>query len=76
MRSIEIKAKQTTKVRVLLIGVILAAVIFAFFGVKWQIGNMLASLTQPSTPGSEDAARLAAGFSPRQRDHTALAAKG
>jgi tetratricopeptide (TPR) repeat protein len=65
MVSIEIKAKQKTKVRILLTGVILAAVIFAFFGVRWQIGNMLASLTQPSTPGSEDAARLAAGFSPR-----------
>lgn len=49
--------------------IVLAAVVFAFvfvwFGVRWQIGNMLGELTPPSQDNSLQVARSAVELAPR-----------
>ena len=53
-----------TKVKIA-IGVLLAATLaFAWFGVRWQIGNMFAELTSPAQPGSDAIARYAVSLAP------------
>jgi Flp pilus assembly protein TadD len=55
---------RTSAVRALLIGAAVLALVIAFFAVRWQIGNMLAELTPPSSPDSAQIARVAADLSP------------
>ena len=53
-----------TKVKIA-IGVLLAAtLVFVWFGVRWQIGNMLAELTSPAQPDSEAIAGVAISLAP------------
>ncbi|HCA58317.1 MAG TPA: hypothetical protein DEP46_10065, partial [Blastocatellia bacterium] len=53
-----------TKVKIA-IGVLLAAtLVFVWFGVRWQIGNMLAELTSPAQPDSEAIAGVAVSLAP------------
>lgn len=51
--------------RIALIGVILAALMFAWFGVRWQVGNMLGELTPPSQPNAMEVAQAAVSLAPR-----------
>ena len=53
-----------TKARVLLVGAILAVLVFAWFAIRWQLGNMLASLTQPGQPNAVEVATLAGRLAP------------
>ncbi|MEO6334042.1 MAG: carbohydrate binding domain-containing protein [Pyrinomonadaceae bacterium] len=60
---IVLDSKSTTG-RLILIAAILGALIFAWFSVRWQLGNMLASLTTPNQPNAEEVAQLARSFAP------------
>ena len=50
--------------RLLLIGAVLAGVMTAWFGARWQLGNMLASLTSPSQSNAAEVAQLAGRLAP------------
>ncbi|MEP6704285.1 MAG: carbohydrate binding domain-containing protein [Acidobacteriota bacterium] len=56
-------SKSTTG-RLILIAAILGALVFAWFAVRWQLGNMLASLTTPNQPNAGEVAQLARSFAP------------
>lgn len=53
-----------TKTRLILIGLILFALIFAWFSVRRQLGNMLAELTSSAQPNAKDVAKLASSLAP------------
>lgn len=53
------------KVRILLFAVIAAALILGFFGVRWQLGDMLAELTSPTDPQISQISDLAGSLAPR-----------
>ncbi|MEO7673399.1 MAG: tetratricopeptide repeat protein [Pyrinomonadaceae bacterium] len=50
--------------RIALIGVILAALVFAWFAVRWQVGNMLGELTPPAQVNAMEIARAAVTLAP------------
>ncbi len=61
---IEILDARQTFVRVGLVLVIIGALIFGWFSVRWQLGNMLADMTPPSDANAKGIADLAVGFAP------------
>ena len=50
--------------RLLLAAAILSALVFAWFGVRWQLGDMLANLTPPTDPNAPAIAVLAKNLAP------------
>lgn len=50
--------------RLILIGAIFFAVVFVWFGVRWQLGDVLASLTPPTDPNASVVASLAVSLAP------------
>ena len=50
--------------RLLLIGAILFAIALAWFGIRWQLGDMLANLTPTSDPNASSIATLAERLAP------------
>jgi tetratricopeptide (TPR) repeat protein len=62
--------------RIALIGVILAALVFAWFAVRWQIGSMLGELTSPTQANAMEIANAAVTLAPRDaRPRSLLALK-
>ncbi len=62
--------------RIALIGVILSALVFAWFAVRWQIGSMLGELTSPTQANSMEIAKAAVSLAPRDaRPRSLLAMK-
>jgi tetratricopeptide (TPR) repeat protein len=61
---IKIVDTKNWKGRLGLILLIIAALVFGWFSIKWQIGNMLASLTAPNQPNAKSIAELANDLSP------------
>jgi tetratricopeptide (TPR) repeat protein len=62
--------------RIALIGVIVAAVVFAWFAVRWQIGSMLGELTSPTQANAMEIAQAAVSLAPRDaRPRSLLATK-
>lgn len=51
-------------VRVGLVALVLLALVFGWFAVRWQLGNMLAELTAPNDPNVKEIAALAVRLSP------------
>lgn len=51
--------------RIAVLGVVIAALAFAWFGVRWQVGNMLGELTQPSQDNALAVAQAATELAPR-----------
>ena len=51
--------------RTALIGVILAALVFAWFAVRWQVGSMLGELTPPTQANAMEMAQAAVNLAPR-----------
>lgn len=64
----------SAKARLLLIGAVLAAILFAWFAVRWQLGNMFASLTSPGQQGAAEIARLSEDLAPSDPKPAWLAA--
>jgi len=63
-RHFMIKAR-TARGRAVLIGAIVAALLLAGFGIRWQVGSMLAELTSPTDADAQYIADTAVGLSPR-----------
>jgi len=61
---IKVLDSRSLPVRVGLVGLILTALVFGWFGVRWQLGNMLAELTAPNDPNAKEIAALALRLSP------------
>ena len=62
--------------RIALIGVILGALVFTWFAVRWQVGSMLGELTGPTQANAMEIARAAVELAPRDpRPRSLLAAK-
>ncbi len=62
---IKIIETKSWKGRVILIFLIIAALVFGWFSISWQIGNMLAALTPANQPNAKAIADFAHGLSPR-----------
>jgi hypothetical protein len=60
--------------RILLIGIAAAALIFAWFVVRWQVASMLAELTSPANPDAKTVAAYATSIAPRDPNAWWLAA--
>ena len=60
---IVLDSKSTTG-RILLVCVILATLLFAWFAIRWQLGNMLADLNQSNQQNPAEAAQLARRLAP------------
>ena len=65
---------KTAKARLLLIGAILVAVLFAWFSIRWQLGSMMAELTPPSRPNADQVSRLVQNLAPGDPQGVWLAA--
>ncbi|MDQ3130075.1 MAG: carbohydrate binding domain-containing protein [Acidobacteriota bacterium] len=63
--SINIIESKSTKTRIILAAAIVFALVFGWFAVTRQLGNMLAELTSPSAPNAKQTADVAVGFAPR-----------
>lgn len=55
---------RSTKARLLVAAAVACALVFAWFAVRWQLGNMLASLTAPGQPNADEVAQLARRLAP------------
>ncbi|MGD9587751.1 MAG: tetratricopeptide repeat protein [Pyrinomonadaceae bacterium] len=54
----------SVKGRLAMAAIVAAALVFTWFAVRWQIGNMLGELTSPAQPNSLEVARAAMGLAP------------
>jgi hypothetical protein len=61
-------------VRIALFAAIATCVAFAFFGVRWQLGSMLAEQTPPGDPNLSEIAEVARNFAPADSRARGLAA--
>lgn len=64
-QSLKIVSSHETPGRLILIVAILVAVAFGWFGIRWQLGSMLAELTSPGDPTAKDVAGIASSLAPR-----------
>ena len=64
LQQIAILDSRQLPVRIGLIALILVALIFGWFAVRWQLGNMLAELSAPTDPNVREVAALAVSLSP------------
>lgn len=53
-----------TRTKIILAAAMLAALVFGWFSVRWQLGNMLAALTPPGQPGADEIVKLARNLAP------------
>lgn len=56
---------KTAAGRLIILGSVVAALVFVWFGVRWQVGNMLGELTPPSQENALEVAEAAVALSPR-----------
>lgn len=61
---IKVVSSKNAKMRVLLILVIVFALLFAWFTVRWQFGNLFATLTSPADQNAKEISKAASGLSP------------
>lgn len=62
---IEILDSRRLPVRIAIGAAIIFALAFGWFAVRWQLGDMLATLTSPADPNAQAAAALAVKLAPR-----------
>lgn len=62
---IEILDSKNTFARIFLVSAVIFALVFGWFAIRWQLGNMLAELTSVSDANAEQVADAALGFAPR-----------
>ena len=63
-KQIEFLDSRRMSVRIGLLVMIFAAVVFGWFAIRWQIGNMLAELTTPADPNAKEIGQIAQSFAP------------
>lgn len=56
-------SSKNTAARVFIIAVVIVALLFGWFAVRWQLGFMLADLTAPTEPNAKNIAELAVDLS-------------
>lgn len=61
---IEILDARRIPARVVLVIAVIVALVFGWFSIRWQLGNMLAEHTSPTDEGAADLARSAFDFAP------------
>lgn len=61
---IKVVSSKNAKVRVLLIFVIVSALLFAWFAVRWQFGNLFATITSPADQNAKEIAKVANELAP------------
>jgi len=64
MQDLILLNSKTAKMRIVLVGAIFFALVFAWFSIRWQIGNLLAYLTKVSDPNASEIADLAIRWTP------------
>ncbi len=64
LEQIKIIDSRRLMVRLGLVAVIVAALFCGWIAVRWQLGNMLAELTEPTEPNAKELAALAVNFAP------------
>jgi cytochrome c-type biogenesis protein CcmH/NrfG len=64
-QSLTVISSHQAKGRVILAAAFIAAIAVAWFGVRWQLGSMLAELTVPSDPTAKYVAPAAGDLAPR-----------
>lgn len=64
MNDLETIETSTTKARILLAAAVICALAFCWFMVRWQLGNMLASLTPSSDANAVQIAELSSSLAP------------
>src|SRR5258708_25320103 len=60
--------------RIVLVAALLAALFLGWLTVRWQLGDMLADLTQPTDPNAPDIADMALNWSPSDPTASSLKA--
>lgn len=71
---IEFLDSRRLPVRIGLLVMIGAAIVFGWFAIRWQVGNMLAELTLPTEPNAKDIGQIAQSLAPGDPLATWLAA--
>ena len=64
MQDLVVVETNTVRARIALAAAIVIALVFCWFAVRWQLGNMLAGLTDPGAPNASDVAEISLGFAP------------
>ena len=64
VEQIKVLDARKTISRIILVSAIILVTVFGWFAIRWQLGNMLAELTLPTAPNSQNVARLAVNFAP------------
>lgn len=65
---------RNTKTRLLLVLAVITALIFGWYSIRWQIGNLLADLTPVNAPNAKSVAALALSFAPSDPSVNSFAA--
>lgn len=74
MQDVIVVDSTNIKARIALIAAVIVAVVCAFLMIKWQLGNMFATLTPAGDPNSTQVANLALSWSPNDPSTGWLAA--
>lgn len=61
---IKILDSHKTSIRIGILAAIVFALVFGWFAIRWQLGNMLGELTSPTDQNATEAAQLAINFAP------------
>lgn len=64
IKQIELLDARLLPVRIGLLVMILAAVVFGWLAIRWQIGNMLAEITTPADPNAKEISQVARSLAP------------
>lgn len=56
---------KNTIARIFLVGAIILALVFGWFSIRWQLGNMLAELTSTTESNAKEVAEVATNLAPR-----------
>jgi tetratricopeptide (TPR) repeat protein len=61
---IKILDSKNIKTRLIIVFAVILALIFGWYSIRWQLGNMLADLSQPNDQNAKSVAAIAVAFAP------------
>lgn len=64
MQDIVVLASKSTRTRLIVASIVLMSIVGAIFAIRWQLGNMLSSLTRSEDAGAADIAAVGARWAP------------